>query len=71
MYLNTNARALPAPEASKLFEEIARNLKEACHITVRATSYPLTFCVVRPSAACDLLFSFSNMHSDVSDEVAN
>lgn len=35
VYLNTNARALPATEASKLFETIAKNLKEACRITVR------------------------------------
>ena len=34
IYLNTNARALPATEASKLFETIATNLKEACRITV-------------------------------------
>eukprot|EP00903_Cladosiphon_okamuranus_P010731 g10143.t1 len=33
IYLNTNARALPATKASKLFEIIATNLKEACRIT--------------------------------------
>ncbi|CAM9600896.1 unnamed protein product, partial [Ectocarpus sp. 12 AP-2014] len=33
MYLNTNARALPPTEASELFEEIAKNLQQACRIT--------------------------------------
>ncbi|CAN0370069.1 unnamed protein product, partial [Hapterophycus canaliculatus] len=33
IYLNTNARALPPIEASRLFRTIATNLREACRIT--------------------------------------
>ena len=52
IYLNTNARALPATEASKLFETIATNLKEACRITVRYFSLGFLLPVPPPVLDC-------------------
>lgn len=57
MYLNTNSRALMPAEASKQYEEIARNLKEACRATVSPlqtwprfspSSLPFTGCADEP-----------------------
>lgn len=74
MYLNTNARALPAAEASKLFRQIAQNIKEACRITVSVLASSSCTCPVKtislvhlwhaPNEICLLvsnvtLFSFS------------